>query len=49
MHEFLEKHAEPEELEVYLCGPPMMNQSVLKMAEDWGIPDEQVAFDDFGG
>lgn len=49
IQEFLSKHPEPEELEVYFCGPPMMNQSVLKMAEDWGIPDEQVAFDDFGG
>jgi len=26
-----------------------MNQAVLKMAEDWGIPDENVRFDDFGG
>jgi Na+-transporting NADH:ubiquinone oxidoreductase subunit F len=47
--EFLSKHPEPEDLEVYFCGPPMMNQSVLKMADDWGIPSEQVAFDDFGG
>lgn len=47
--EFLEKHPAPEDLEVYFCGPPMMNQSVLKMADDWGIPSEQVAFDDFGG
>jgi len=27
----------------------MMNQAVLKMADDWGIPDENVRFDDFGG
>lgn len=47
--EFLSKHPDPEDLEVYFCGPPMMNQSVLKMADDWGIPAEQVAFDDFGG
>ncbi len=47
--EFLSKHEAPEELELYFCGPPMMNQSVIKMAEDWGIPDENVAFDDFGG
>jgi Na+-transporting NADH:ubiquinone oxidoreductase subunit F len=47
--EFLEKHPAPEDLEVYFCGPPMMNQSVLKMADDWGIPSENVAFDDFGG
>ncbi len=47
--EFLKKHPAPEDLEVYFCGPPMMNQSVIKMADDWGIPSEQVAFDDFGG
>ena len=47
--EFLSKHEAPEELELYFCGPPMMNQSVLKMADDWGIPEENVAFDDFGG
>ncbi len=49
IEEFLKKHKNPEDLEVYFCGPPMMNQSVLKMADDWGIPSENVAFDDFGG
>ncbi len=47
--EFLSKHEAPEELELYFCGPPIMNQCVLKMADDWGIPEENVAFDDFGG
>ncbi len=47
--EFLSKHAEPEELELYFCGPPIMNQCVLTMADEWGIPEENVAFDDFGG
>ncbi|MGR3811733.1 NADH:ubiquinone reductase (Na(+)-transporting) subunit F [Jiulongibacter sp. NS-SX5] len=47
--EFLSKHEAPEDIELYFCGPPMMNQSVLKMAEDWGMPDENVSFDDFGG
>lgn len=46
---YLDKHPEPEEIEVYFCGPPLMNQAVLKMCDDWGIPDEQVSFDDFGG
>lgn len=49
IEEFLSKHEAPEELELYFCGPPMMNQSVIKMADDWGIPEENVAFDDFGG
>ena len=47
--EYLSKHESPEEIELYFCGPPMMNQSVIKMADDWGIPEENVAFDDFGG
>lgn len=47
--EFLSKHDAPEELELYFCGPPMMNKSVLTMADDWGIPDENIHFDDFGG
>lgn len=46
---YLTKHEEPEEIEYYLCGPPMMNQAVLKMLDDLGVPDEMIAFDDFGG
>ncbi|MEE2953986.1 MAG: NADH:ubiquinone reductase (Na(+)-transporting) subunit F [Bacteroidota bacterium] len=45
---FLTKHESPEDLELYFCGPPLMNQAILKMADDWGIPDENVRFDDFG-
>jgi len=45
----LSKHEEPEEIEFYFCGPPLMNQAVLKMCDDFGIPDENVLFDDFGG
>ena len=46
--QFLKKHENPEDLELYFCGPPPMNQAVIKMADDWGIPDENVRFDDFG-
>ncbi|MBE51086.1 MAG: NADH:ubiquinone reductase (Na(+)-transporting) subunit F [Flavobacteriales bacterium] len=46
---FMNKHESPEDLELYFCGPPLMNQAVMKMADDWGIPDENVRFDDFGG
>jgi Na+-transporting NADH:ubiquinone oxidoreductase subunit F len=46
---YLVKHDAPEDIEFYFCGPPMMNQAVLKMCDDWGIPPENVAFDDFGG
>ena len=46
---YLVNHEEPEEIEYYLCGPPMMNDAVLKMLEDMGVPDENIMFDDFGG
>jgi len=47
--EYLSKHEEPDEVEFYLCGPPMMNDAVMKMLYDLGVPDEMVDFDDFGG
>ena len=47
--EYLSKHKEPEDIEYYLCGPPLMNAAVIKMIDDWGIPEEMLAFDDFGG
>lgn len=47
-NEYLSKHEEPEDIEYYLCGPPLMNQAVTKMLYDLGVPDEMVAFDDFG-
>ncbi|MEQ9062620.1 MAG: NADH:ubiquinone reductase (Na(+)-transporting) subunit F [Vicingaceae bacterium] len=47
--QYLTKHDSPEDIEFYFCGPPMMNQAVLKMCDDWGVPPENVAFDDFGG
>lgn len=46
---YLKNHPEPEEIEYYLCGPPMMNSSVLKMLDDLGVPKENIRFDDFGG
>ncbi|HOZ40714.1 MAG TPA: NADH:ubiquinone reductase (Na(+)-transporting) subunit F [Flavobacteriales bacterium] len=47
--QYLKKHEAPEDIEFYFCGPPMMNAAVLKMVDDWGVPKENVAFDDFGG
>ena len=46
--QYLSKHEEPEEIDYYLCGPPMMNDAVQKMLYNLGVPDENVAFDDFG-
>ncbi len=46
---YLKHHEAPEDIELYFCGPPLMNQAVQKMGEDFGIPDEHIRFDDFGG
>jgi len=46
---YLSKHESPEDIEVYFCGPPLMNQAVEKMADDFGVPPENIRFDDFGG
>ena len=46
---YLKQHAEPEEIEYYLCGPPMMNAAIFKMLDELGVPKEMIAFDDFGG
>ncbi len=45
---YLVNHEEPEDIEYYLCGPPMMNDAVTSMLYNLGVPDEMVAFDDFG-
>ncbi len=47
--EYLSKHDSPEDIELYFCGPPLMNKAVQKMGEDYGLPDENIRFDDFGG
>lgn len=46
---YLKHHPEPEEIEYYLCGPPAMLQAVLRMLDELGVPQENIAFDDFGG
>ena len=45
---YLSKHPEPEEIEYYLCGPPMMLAAVMKMLDELGVPNDNIAFDDFG-
>ncbi len=46
---YLKDHEEPEEIEYYMCGPPMMNEAVQKTLYDLGVPAEMIDFDDFGG
>lgn len=46
---YLRDHPAPEDIEYYICGPPMMNQAVFKLLDDLGVEQENIAFDDFGG
>lgn len=39
----------PEDLEYYICGPPLMLAAVTRMLDDLGVPPEMIRFDDFGG
>ena len=47
--EYLKDHPAPEDCEFYMCGPPIMNQSVIKMLHDLGVEPENIMLDDFGG
>ena len=46
---YLNDHESPEDVEYYMCGPPMMNQAVINMLHELGVEDENIALDDFGG
>lgn len=45
---YLDNQDEPEDIEYYFCGPPVMNEAVVKMLDNLGVPAENIAFDDFG-
>lgn len=47
--QYLKDHPSPEDCEYYLCGPPIMNQSVINMLLDMGVERENIMLDDFGG
>ena len=47
--QYLKNHPAPEDIEYYLCGPPMMNAAVFKMLDDLGVESDNIAYDDFGG
>lgn len=46
--QYLKDHPAPEDIEYYLCGPPMMLQACFKMLDDLGVEQDNIAFDDFG-
>ncbi|NJL28431.1 MAG: NADH:ubiquinone reductase (Na(+)-transporting) subunit F [Thermoanaerobaculia bacterium] len=45
---YLKNHPAPEDIEYYLCGPPLMLQACMKMLDDLGVEKENILFDDFG-
>lgn len=47
--EYLKNHLAPEDCEYYLCGPPIMNSSVINMLLENGVEPENIMLDDFGG
>ena len=46
---YLKTHPYPEDIEYYICGPPMMLQAVLKMLDSLGVDPDMIHYDDFGG
>ena len=45
---YLKDHPAPEDIEYYLCGPPLMLQACKQMLSDLGVEPENILFDDFG-
>jgi Na+-transporting NADH:ubiquinone oxidoreductase subunit F len=43
----LKSHPAPEDCEYYMCGPPIMNASCIKMLKSLGVEDENIALDEF--
>ena len=46
---YLKAHEAPEDIEYYLCGPPMMAKTVLDLLHSLGVEDQDIRFDNFGG
>ena len=45
---YLKDHPAPEDIEYYLCGPPVMAQSIVSMLDELGVERENIFYDDFG-
>ena len=46
---YLQEHPAPEDINYYMCGPPMMTKAVLEMLDNLGVEPVNIHFDDFGG
>ncbi len=47
LQKYLRDHANPESAEFYLCGPPMMIKACTRMLASLGVPEQQIAYDEF--
>lgn len=45
---YLKQHEAPEDVEYYLCGPPMMSKTVLDLLYSLGVEDDMIRYDNFG-
>ena len=46
---YLKAHEAPEDIEYYLCGPPMMAKTVIDLLDSLGVEQNMIHFDNFGG
>ncbi|MCK9155672.1 MAG: NADH:ubiquinone reductase (Na(+)-transporting) subunit F [Paludibacteraceae bacterium] len=45
---YLKQHEAPEDIEYYLCGPPMMATTAIDLLHSLGVEDDMIRFDNFG-
>lgn len=46
---YLKDHEAPEDIKYFMCGPPMMVDSVNKLLDSLGVSPESILYDNFGG
>jgi MocE subfamily Rieske [2Fe-2S] domain protein len=47
LERYLREHSNPDAIEYYLCGPPMMIKACNKMLAAIGVPPHLIAYDEF--
>ena len=45
---YLKDHDSPEDVEYYICGPPLMLKACFDMLDSLGVEPENILYDDFG-
>ena len=47
LEKYLSQHDNPQAVEYYLCGPPMMIKACTKMLADLGVSSSHISYDEF--